>query len=166
MGKDYEDYFDGDHIPEEEKTEEITPQQKEAKEVAEVTIERRHNKLKTAMMTIVVLIVIGLASWIAVIFWVPFVSEAQQRGAITQVRLEGFFFKTYEGQMVTEEYIADTSKIYQRDFIFSIENDSIAKDLMELQATGRRVTLTYKEYRGTLPWRGSSNKIITGYKLQ
>lgn len=56
MGKDYEDYFDGDHIPEEEKTEEITPQQKEAKEVAEVTIERRHNKLKTAMMTIVVLI--------------------------------------------------------------------------------------------------------------
>lgn len=166
MGKDYEDYFDGDHSAEENTTENITPQQKEEKEVAEVTIERRHNKLKTAMTTIIVVMISALAGWITVIFWVPFVSEAQQRGVITQVQLEGFLFKTYEGQMVTEEYIADTTKIYQRDFIFSIENDSIAKDLMKLQSTGKRVILTYKQYKGTLPWRGSSNKIITGYELQ
>ena len=46
------------------------------------------------------------------------------------------------------------------------EDDSIARDLMELQSTGKRVTLTYKEYRGALPWRGSSKIIVTGYRVK
>ena len=62
--------------------------------------------------------------------------------------------------------IADTIHVYERDFLFSVEDDSVARDLMELQSTGRRVTLTYKEYRGTLPWRGNSKKIVTGYKVE
>lgn len=167
---EYDDYFDGDDdaasVEELKTVEEETPEQIEAKKIKAQTIGRKDGSLRKAIMTMIAVAVFVMIVWIVVIFWLPYVSEAQQRGVIMQVRQEGLIFKTFEGQMITDERIADTTHIYQRDFIFSIENDSIARKMMELQATGRRVVVTYKEYRGTLPWRGSSKIVVTDYRMQ
>ena len=164
MPKEYNDYFDED-AADDEKAKEETPEQIEAKEIESQTIGKHTGKLRKAVIALVAVAVFVAAVWVAVFFWVPFIIEAQQRGAIVQVRQEGMIFKTFEGQMITDERLADTIHVYQRDFIFSVENDSVARKLMELQSTGRRVVLTYKEYRGTLPWRGNSKIIVTGYKV-
>lgn len=169
--EDYNDFFDGDATENEEngeaqKKEEETPEQIEAKEIERQTIGKPASTLRKAIAILVTTAIIAVAVWTTIVFGVPYVNEAQQRGAIVQVRQEGLIFQTFEGQMITDERLADTVHVYQRDFFFSIEDDSIARDLMELQSTGRRVTLSYKEYRGALPWRGSSKIIVTGYKIQ
>lgn len=164
---DYNDYFDGDAAEtDENKQAEETPEQREAKEIEGQTIGKRGNGLRKVMALVLAVVAAVVIVWTIVVFWMPYVSEAQQRGAIVQVRQEGLIFKTFEGQMITDERLADTVHVYQRDFIFSVEDDSIARDLMELQSTGKRVTLTYKEYRGALPWRGSSKIIVTGYRVK
>ena len=164
---DYNDYFDGDAAEtDENKQAEETLEQREAKEIEGQTIGKRGNGLRKVMALVLAVVAVVVIVWTIVVFWMPYVSEAQQRGAIVQVRQEGLIFKTFEGQMITDERFADTVHVYQRDFIFSVEDDSIARDLMELQSTGKRVTLTYKEYRGALPWRGSSKIIVTGYRVK
>lgn len=167
-GKDYNDFYDD--VPTEEESNaaepQETPEQIEAREIQQQTIERGSKKMRNAIVILVAAAVLMVILWLTIEFAVPFVSEAQQRGAITQVRHEGMIFKTFEGQMVTDERLADTIHVYQRDFFFSVENDSVARDLMKLQSTGRRVTLTYKEYRGALPWRGNSKIIVTGYSVE
>ena len=50
----------------------------------------------------------------------------------------------------------------ENDFNFSIDNDSLAYRLMRLQNTGKRITVTYKQYTAPLPWRGKSDVVATG----
>ncbi|MEG2819743.1 MAG: hypothetical protein RR868_03225, partial [Muribaculaceae bacterium] len=92
----------------------------------------------------------------------PYVSDAQTTGYVIRVEKRGTIFKTYEGEMISEFAIQDTSKIYQRDFSFSFDNDSLAQDAMKLQGSGKKITLKYKKFSGVIPWRGASKCIITG----
>lgn len=164
MSKDeYNDYFDGEE--EEEKPAEIeeTPEQIEAKKLQKQIIDKPDNGLRRGMAWVVAFLVLFVAVWGVFVFFVPYVSEAQQRGVIVQVRQEGFIFKTFEGIMITDEWLADTMYMRSREFVFSVEDDSVARDIMRLQSTGRHVTLSYKEYRRSLPWRGNSKVIVTGY---
>ena len=168
---EYNDYFDEDSnsspAEEQEPQKEETAEEIDAREIEGQTIGKRNgSKLRRAIAALVAVAAAVVAVWIAVVFWLPYVTEARKRGAIVDMRQEGLIFKTFEGLMVTDERLADTIHVYERDFLFSVEDDSVARDLMELQSTGRRVTLTYKEYRGTLPWRGNSKKIVTGYKVE
>ena len=48
------------------------------------------------------------------------------------------------------------------DFKFSIVDDSLAFRMIKLQNTGKRVVVKYKQYVAPLPWRGSSDIIVTG----
>ena len=50
------------------------------------------------------------------------------------------------------------------EFEFSIDNDSIARDLMRLQKTGHKVAITFKEFDTTLPWRGKSKRVVTTFE--
>ena len=125
---------------------------------------RRGNWLRKAVAVLVTVAVVTVALWAWVIYWVPYVIEAQERGVIVELRKEGLIFDTYEGQMVTDQRLAGAA--YKRDFLFSVEDDSLAHEIMELKFTGKMVTLTYKEYRGALPWRGKSKIIVTDCKVQ
>ena len=51
-----------------------------------------------------------------------------------------------------------------REFEFSIDNDSVARDLMRLQKTGHKVAITFKEFDTTLPWRGKSKRVVTTFE--
>ncbi len=166
MSDDKIDFFDGEDIEDTQKANNETPEQKEDREIADNTIERGRSKFKKIMYGMVAAFVLFFILWMWLRYFHPSTSMAQRRGYVMEVKCVGTLFKTFEGQMISEEMIADTSKIYQRDFTFSITNDSIAKSLMNLQGRGKKIVLTYKEYQGTLPWRGSTGRIVTSYEVQ
>lgn len=97
-------------------------------------------------------------------YFVPHTEESRTVGYITLVEKRGLIFKTFEGEMVSESHLSDTTKIYSRDFCFSIPDDSLGRLIQSYQGSGRKVTLTAKKYYGTLPWRGSQKAIVTDVK--
>ncbi len=92
-------------------------------------------------------------------YWSPYVVESRTTGFITRVEKKGYIFKTYEGEMISQSQLTDTTRIYSRDFLFSIPNDSLARVLQSYEGTGRPVTVICNRYLGTLPWRGESNTV-------
>ena len=98
-------------------------------------------------------------------YFVPYTSDTLTTGYITLVEKRGIFFKTFEGEMISESVLADTSKVYSRDFYFSIPNDSLGRLVQSYQGTGKRVTVTTQKYFGTVPWRGSQKSVITNISV-
>ncbi len=159
---DFDDYFDGPDIEEKPK-EEVPPIEPDAilDKDADTIVVKRSRWRKTLLYAIAILL-LGLTVGVYLRYFRPYVDDAQIIGYITTVERRGFIFKTYEGDMISEFAIHDTSKIYQRDFQFSFDNDSIAKIAMDLQGTGKKVKINYKQYQSVVPWRGSSCNIVTG----
>lgn len=118
---------------------------------------RRHRRL--AWFFIIVFAVLAVAFYIR--YFVPYTSDTLTTGYITLVEKRGIFFKTFEGEMISESVLADTSKVYSRDFYFSIPNDSLGRLVQSYQGTGKRVTITTQKYFGTVPWRGSQKSVVT-----
>lgn len=94
-------------------------------------------------------------------YFVPYATESRTTGFVTRVEKRGIIFKTFEGEMISQSQLTDTTRIYSRDFLFSIPDDSLARELQTHEGSGRPVTITCKRYFGTLPWRGASNTIVT-----
>ena len=72
----------------------------------------------------------------------------------------GFFiFKTYEGKLIQTGFKSKSvGTVQSYEFEFSVADDSIANVLMN--NSGKYFDLHYKEYKGTIPWRGYSNYIV------
>ena len=89
--------------------------------------------------------------------------EGVKAGELNQFVLKGYVFKTYEGKLIQAGFkganvgVVDSS-IGSYVFDFSVENKSIADSLMN--CSGKIVELHYKEYLGTLPWRGMQKHIV------
>lgn len=96
-------------------------------------------------------------------YFVPYVTESRATGYVTLVEKRGIVFPTFEGEMVSESQLADTARIYSRDLNFSIPDEDLALRLQKYQGSGRPVTVTFKRYYGTLPWRGASNTIAVDF---
>ena len=47
------------------------------------------------------------------------------------------------------------------DFKFSITDDSIMSDARRWSQNGKRVILTYNEYKGKVLWRGNTKRVVT-----
>lgn len=156
---DEPDFFDGPDIEEKPKE---TPSPNEEDEKDEDTIVVGRSRSKTILTYLVAAFVLGILIWGYLRYFHPYISEAQRTGYIIQVDKRGTFFKTYEGEMLPTEAIKDTLRLYQGSFAFSFDNDSIAKKVMSLQGSGKKVTLKYKEYGGVLPWRGAQKAVAIG----
>ena len=80
-------------------------------------------------------------------------------GQLNYVVQKGYIFKTYEGKLIQSGFRSTTpGSIQSYEFEFSIENKKIADTLM--LNSGREVELHYKEYLGSVPWRGYSEFIV------
>lgn len=124
---------------------------------------RRRRRRRLAWFFIIVFAVLAVAFYIR--YFVPYTSDTLTTGYITLVEKRGIFFKTFEGEMISESVLADTSKVYSRDFYFSIPNDSLGRLVQSYQGTGKRVTVTTQKYFGTVPWRGSQKSVITNISV-
>jgi hypothetical protein len=72
---------------------------------------------------------------------------------------KGYIFKTYEGRLIQTGYRSQIpGSIQSNEFDFSVTNEKVANILMS--HSGAIIELHYKQYLGSLPWRGMSNYIV------
>ncbi|MBQ7855799.1 MAG: hypothetical protein IJ348_01630 [Alistipes sp.] len=112
---------------------------------------------KVVSITTLLLIVAG-----AIFFYVRFYfvfGEGVKSGELNYVVRKGVIFKTYEGKLIQSGIRSRAAgSIQSYEFDFSVENKRIAEQLM-LQS-GHIVELHYKEYFGSLPWRGFTKYVV------
>ena len=118
---------------------------------------RRSPFKKVLTIFILVILLIG-----GIVFWWNYLyvfGEGVKSGQLNYVVKKGNIFKTYEGKLIQSGFRGQQgSSIQSYDFEFSIVNDSIANILMN--NSGDYFDLHYKEYKGTLPWRGFTKYIV------
>jgi hypothetical protein len=98
-----------------------------------------------------------------IFFWWKFYfvfGEGVKAGSLNYFVKKGVIFKTYEGRVVQEGFQSPTAGgLQSNEFRFSVENEEVAEKLE--RASGKFVELRYKEFNGMLPWRGTSNFVVT-----
>lgn len=111
------------------------------------------------MSLIIVLLVIALGGFIYFKFYFVF-GEGVKAGELNQVMYKGYVFKTYEGRLIQTGFKGQkgTNSIQSNEFNFSVTDKAIADSLM--RCSGKAVEVHYKEYLGTLPWRGMQKYIV------
>lgn len=163
------DYFTAPDTPEDESRDNVirfeqaqlprTEQQPEPKQPR-----RRRGRRILCGSVLVLFAVVGIAVWIR--YFNPYETDMHESGYVIDFKRQGYVFKTWEGSMVVNSSLTDTTRVYSRDFTFSVDNDDVAARLSALKDSGRLVTVGYKRYWGVLPWRGSSQCIVTSVNIK
>lgn len=109
---------------------------------------------------IIALVVLAI---LAGIFYFKFLwvfSDGTKTGELNSLTYTGYVFKTYEGEIILTGYGNKNASgsVQSKNFKFSVANKEVAEKLRQM--TGLRVTVHYKEYKGTLPWRGYEKAIV------
>lgn len=110
---------------------------------------------------------LGIFSIILVLVLVIFIywrfyyvfGEGVKAGELNYMVKKGYVFKTYEGKLIQSGLRSRTpGTVASYEFEFSVKDDSVANKLM--LNSGKVFELHYKEYLGTLPWRGHSKYVV------
>ena len=161
MDDNFNDYFTDENVPDEEQhVHQETEQEREEREIKEATIERRGASVKVLLAIIIVAMGLFLGWWIWQYYFHAY-RVSQEKGWVMSVSNEGTLFKTFEGEMISEGYIQEDIGVMRSNFTFSIPNDSLARIASHYAGDGKRVILTYNEYKGRVLWRGNSNHVVT-----
>lgn len=108
-----------------------------------------------------VIVALALTAFIFFKFYFVF-GEGVKAGELNFVVYKGYIFKTYEGRAIQAGFGKgkgiNAGAIQSYEFDFSITDQSIADSLM--RCGGKTVELHYKEYLGSLPWRGKQKYIV------
>lgn len=121
---------------------------------------KRRSRIPFWVWLLCALAVIGLVIGCWIRYFSPCVEDATQFGYIENIEKRGMIFKTFEGTLIPYKELMDTTRIYNRDFIFSVEDPKVATTLKQALYDARPVRVGYKKYYATVPWRGSSKIVI------
>jgi len=110
---------------------------------------------KKKVITYIVIILILLLS--GFIYWRYYfvLADGTQAGTLNIFQKKGFVFKTWEGKIILSGFKAN---IQSNEFSFSVTKPAVAEQL--LKVSGREINIHYKQYLGSLPWRGMQNYIV------
>lgn len=114
---------------------------------------------KTIAWVVIILLLAALTGFCYFKFlWV--FSDGTKTGELNSLTYTGYLFKTYEGEMILTGYGTKNNlgTVQSKTFKFSVADKDVAEKLTQM--TGLRVTVHYKEYKGTLPWRGYERAIV------
>lgn len=105
------------------------------------------------------IIVVAAAVFVFFKFFFVF-GTGVKAGELNLFVYKGYVFKTYEGRLIQAGYNSKNSNntIQSNEFNFSVKDEKVAKQLE--RCTGKMVELHYKEYLGTLPWRGMTKYVV------
>lgn len=105
------------------------------------------------------LILLGLVLFFYWRFYYPFTDNGSKDGYLNKIEHKGYVFKTWEGTLMQVGLkSASPGAMQSPTFEFSVTDEHIAQ---QLQAnSGKYFNLRYKEYFGTLPWRGHSKYVV------
>ena len=99
---------------------------------------------------------------LAFLFWWNYYyvfGEGVKSGELNYVVKKGNIFKTYEGKLIQTGFKSKSvGTVQSYEFEFSVADDSVANVLMN--NSGKYFDLHYKEYKGSIPWRGYSEYIV------
>ncbi|MXV51569.1 hypothetical protein GS399_11360 [Pedobacter sp. HMF7647] len=85
--------------------------------------------------------------------------EGVKSGQLNYLVKKGNIFKTYEGKLIQSGLRGGgTGSVQSYEFEFSVTNERVADELMK--NSGKDFDLHYKEYHGTLPWRGFTKYVV------
>jgi hypothetical protein len=88
-----------------------------------------------------------------------FFGEGSKAGELNFFVKKGYMWKTYEGKLIQTGYKSKVAgSIQSNEFDFSVVDEKVANILMA--NSGAVLELRYKEYLGSLPWRGMSKYIV------
>jgi len=112
---------------------------------------------KVVRWLVVILLLVG-----GFIFWWNYFyvfGEGVKSGELNYLVKKGNIFKTYEGKLIQSGLRSKAvGSVQSYEFEFSVTDDSIANVLM--MNSGNYFDLHYKEYKGTIPWRGYSVFVV------
>ena len=108
---------------------------------------------------IVAIVLLGLGGYFYYKYFFVF-GQGVKAGQLNYAVYKGNLFKTYEGKLIQEGFGGSpaTAGVKSNEFEFSIENEEIFKQLET--NSGKYFELHYKEYHGTLPWRGNTKYVV------
>lgn len=112
------------------------------------------------LTSIILAVVLFITGWLYFKFWFTY-AEGTDTGELNYFSKKGVIFKTYEGKIIQsglKRTAAAQGGVQSNEFKFSVDNERIADSLMH--CTGRQVELHYRQYNGTLPWRGESVYVV------
>ena len=162
------DFFDGPDIPEkpvEPKKPALTPDNpdywdEEESEFAHLLPHHPRRHIVWVWLGAALLLILAIIGF-CFRYVSPFVTDATQYGYIEGIEYRGTVFKTYEAVLLPYRELHDTTRIYSRDFFFSVADKDVAYRLREYMGKGTPVKVTYNRYHAILPWRGASKTVVT-----
>ena len=164
---DKDDFFDNENTsaqpaPKEEKKPNYKPDDPDYwEEESEWEHLKPHSSVPVWVWIAGAAIVIGLIIGCWIRYFSPYVEDATQVGYVENIEKRGVIFKTYEGTLIPYKELMDTTRIYNRDFIFSVDNDKAAAILKQAMIDARPIRIGYKKYHATVPWRGANKIVVT-----
>ena len=110
--------------------------------------------IKKFFRYLIVFILLALAPFI---YWRYYyvVADGTQAGMLNVFQKKGIVFKTYEGKLIQSGFKAN---IQSNEFSFSVTDSKLADEMLKL--SGNELNLHYKQYLGSLPWRGMQVNIV------
>ena len=160
------DVFDNDReeqFQEEEKKPHYKPEEPEYWEQEESQWDhlKRRSRIPFWVWIICALAVVGLIIGCWIRYFSPYVEDATQYGYVENIEKRGMIFKTFEGTLIPYKELMDTTRIYNRDFVFSVDNEKTAATLKQALYNVKPIRITYRKYYATVPWRGASKIVVT-----
>jgi hypothetical protein len=114
--------------------------------------------MKKVIRIVGLLILAGLIIFIGIRYFFVF-GEGVKAGELNYIVKKGFLFKTYEGKLIQNGLRSKAPNTVQSyEFEFSVSDEAVAQKLMV--TSGKNVELHYKEYMGSIPWRGYSEFVV------
>lgn len=114
------------------------------------------------MRKFLVIVILSIVALLAVIIYVKYFNvygEGVKSGQLNYLVRKGDIFKTYEGKLIQSGIRSrQPGTIQSYEFEFSVEKKNVADRLMA--NSGKEFDLHYREYRGTIPWRGYTVFIV------
>ena len=108
-----------------------------------------------------VILALALAGFIYFRFYFVF-GDGVKAGELNQFIYKGYVWKTYEGKLIQAGFRGSAkgsgAAVESYIFDFSVADEEVANELM--RCSGKSVELHYKEYLGTLPWRGKQKYVV------
>ena len=114
---------------------------------------------KKVLTALSIIIVLAAAAFVFFKFFFVF-GTGVKAGELNLFVYKGYVFKTYEGRLIQAGYNSKNSNatIQSNEFNFSVKDKKVAEQLE--RCAGKFVELHYKEYLGTLPWRGMTKYVV------
>ena len=114
--------------------------------------------MKRIGLIIIAVVILAISGFFYYRYWFVF-GDGVKAGTMNYFVHKGYVFKTYEGRLIQTGVRSPVQgSIQSNEFMFSVTDQKVADQLNK--NAGAYLELHYKEYIGTLPWRGVSNFVV------